>query len=261
MRSTMPTYKMVSSDYPSNTFTKLTCYDKGGTNAKFELHLPLPNQITYQTSFDWSAEEVPLVAQTAIDSYFKESAVGLNADQAQNGFVETMKTMGKQTGAALGKMFVMGASRMFTGGEGAGKYFFQTGFGIAYNPNKHLFFNGIDHRPLTVSFDIIPQNASQAAQCAQGIKQMRVAASPSYSETQAFFTYPLYFSLDAVVNGSVVLQYNKFAITSINTNLSPNGMMSWHADGKPVAYTLEISGLEAEISTSTVEGKRKFMGA
>lgn len=256
----MPTYKMVSSDYPSNTFTKLTCYAKGGTNAQFELHLPLPNQITYQTSFDWSAEEVPLVAQTLIDSYYKKSAVGLTLDQAQDGFVETMKQAGDQALDSLKRMFVMGVSRMFTGGEGAGKYFFQTGFGVAYNPNKHLFFNGIDHRPLTVSFDIIPQNSSQAIQCAQGIKQMRVAASPSYTENQAFFTYPSYFSLDAVVNGSVVLQYNKFAITAINTNLSPNGMMSWHPDGKPVAYTLEISGLEAEISTSEVESKRKFMG-
>lgn len=257
----MPTYKMVSSDYPSNTFTKLTCYAKNGTSAQFELHLPLPNQITYQTSFDWSAEDVPIVTQTLIDSAVKKSAVGLDMDQAQNGFVETFKHAGEQSLDSLKKMFIMGMSRLFTGGEGAGKYFLQSKYGVAYNPNKHLFFNGIDHRPLTVSFDIIPQNASQATQCAQGIKQMRVAASPSYNDTQAFFNYPSYFSLDAVVNGTTVLQYNKFAITAINTNLSPNGMMSWHADGKPVAYTLEISGIEAEIATSDVETKRKFLGA
>lgn len=256
----MSTYKMVSSDYPSNTFTKLTCYQNNGTSAKFELHLPLPNQITYQTSFDWSAEEVPLVAETLINNYYKKSAVGLQLDNVEDGFIDAMKTAGDQALDSLKKMFIMGVSRMFTGGEGAGKYFLQTGMGVAYNPNKHLFFNGIEHRPLTVSFDIIPQNSSQAIQCAQGIKQMRIAASPSYTANQAFFTYPSYFSLDAVVNGSTVLQYNKFAITAINTNLSPNGMMSWHPDGKPVAYTLEISGIEAELSTSDVESKRKFMG-
>lgn len=258
----MPTYKMVSSDYPSNTFTKLTCYAKNGTSAQFELHLPLPNQITYQTSFDWSAEDVPVVAQKAIDTFVKKSAVGLpTMETAESGFIEAMKDIGETSLDSLKKMFIMGMSRMFTGGEGAGKYFLQSKYGVAYNPNKHLFFNGIDHRPLTVSFDIIPQNASQATQCAQGIKQMRVAASPSYNDTQAFFNYPSYFSLDAVVNGTTVLQYNKFAITAINTNLSPNGMMSWHADGKPVAYTLEISGIEAEIATSDVETKRKFLGA
>lgn len=254
----MATYKMVSSDYPPNTFTRIACYNNGGTNVKFELHLPLPNQITYQTAFDWSADSVPLPAQTLIDSFSKSQSQEL-ANATLNGIEEKdLSEAGMQALNSLGKMFIMGASRAVAG-EGAGKYILSK-MGNAYNPNKQLFFNGIDHRPLTVSFDIIAQNKAQAEACATGIKQIRVASSPSYKSEQSFFAYPSYFSLDAVVNGVTVLQYNKFAITSINTNLSPNGMMSWHADGKPVAYTLEISGIEAEISTSNVESRRKFLG-
>ena len=256
----MATYKMVSNDYPSNTFTRLVCYATNGTSSQFEAQLPLPNQITYQTAFDWSAEEVPVAAQKIIDKAFNKSGTTNVSPEEDTGFIETTLDIAKTVGASLGKMFVSGLSRAVTGSTGAAKYFYKQGFGTVYNPNKQLFFNGIDHRPLLVSFDIIPQNSSQASQCATAIKQMRIAASPTYSETRAFFNYPSYFSLDVVVSGSIVLQYNKFAITSINTNLSPNGMMSWHPDGKPVAYTLEISGIEAEISTATVEKNRKFLG-
>lgn len=254
----MTTYKMVSNDYPQNTFVMLKC-EGSSSSSGFTVHMPLPNQITYQTAFDWSAEEVPLPAQTLIDSYVSNSQVSRNASDKQ--ITNDLNTALEQSGDALKKMMINSASRFLTGGTGAGKYFLREKYGVVYNPNKQLFFNGIEHRPLSASFDIIAQNQSQASQCAQAIKAIRVAASPSYSATKSFFEYPSYFSLKAVVNGSVVLQYNKFAITSINTNLSPNGMMSWHPDGKPVAYTLEINGIEAEISTSSVEKARPFLGA
>lgn len=258
------TYKMSSADYPENTFVRLNC--EGNTDIQpFELQLPLPSQITYQTAFDWSATEVPLIAQTIIDesknaSVVKDSLKSKDYEKAYNVIADDFSKIGEQIGASLSKIALNSISKTFTNGTGAAQYFLQQKGNLAYNPNKQLFFNGIDHRPLTVSFDIVAQNKEQAEACAAGIRNIRIAASPKYSESHAFFEYPSYFNMQIVVNGSTILQYFKFAITSISTNLSPNGVMSWHSDGKPVAYVLEITGIEAELATQETEKSRQFLG-
>lgn len=262
--ATTTKYKMSSADYPDNTFVRLNC--EGNTYIQpFELQLPLPSQITYQTAFDWSAAEVPLVAQTMIDSskhsgVVKDSLKNKDYEGAYNVIANDFSKIGEQFGATLSKIALNSISRTFTGGTGAAQYFLKQNGNLAYNPNKQLFFNGIDHRPLTVSFDIIAQNKEQAEACAAGIRNIRIAASPRYSESHAFFEYPSYFNMQIVVNNSTILQYFKFAITSISTNLSPNGVMSWHSDGKPVAYVLEITGIEAELAAQETEEKRYFLG-
>lgn len=258
------TYKMSSADYPENTFVRLNC--EGNTDIQpFELQLPLPSQITYQTAFDWSATEVPLIAQTIIDKsknagVVKDSLKSKDYEKAYNVITDDFSKIGEQIGASLSKITLNSISKTFTNGTGAAQYFLQQKGNLAYNPNKQLFFNGIDHRPLTVSFDIVAQNKEQAEACAAGIRNIRIAASPKYSESHAFFEYPSYFNMQIVVNGSTILQYFKFAITSISTNLSPNGVMSWHSDGKPVAYVLEITGIEAELATQETEKSRQFLG-
>lgn len=262
--ATTTKYKMSSADYPDNTFVRLNC--EGNTYIQpFELQLPLPSQITYQTAFDWSAAEVPLVAQTMIDSskhsgVVKDSLKNKDYEGAYNVIANDFSKIGEQFGATLSKIALNSISRTFTGGTGAAQYFLKQNGNLAYNPNKQLFFNGIDHRPLTVSFDIIAQNKEQAEACAAGIRNIRIAASPRYSESHAFFEYPSYFNMQIVVNNSTILEYFKFAITSISTNLSPNGVMSWHSDGKPVAYVLEITGIEAELAAQETEEKRYFLG-
>lgn len=258
-------YKMSSADYPDNTFVRLNC--EGNTDIKpFQLQLPLPSQITYQTAFDWSAAEVPLVAQTIIDSgknagVIKDSLKNKDYEGAYNAIADNVSKIGEQIGASLAKIALNSISKTFTNGTGAAQYFLRQNGNLAYNPNKQLFFNGIDHRPLTISFDIVAQNKEQAEACAAGIRNIRIAASPKYSESHAFFEYPSYFNMQIVVNGSTILEYFKFAITSISTNLSPNGVMSWHSDGKPVAYVLEITGIEAELAAQETEKNRHFLGS
>lgn len=263
----METYRMVSPDYPKDTFVYLEqIVDKAKSG--FVVQLPLPSQVTYQSSFNWNADEVPIVAQKIIDSATSAHKAVVSDT---NGFmdyiisvtpkiIENLDNNTSEAGkASLQKMFLNSVSTLTTTGKTAAQYFYKN-LGLTYNPNKQLFFNGVDHRQLNISFDIVPQNKEQSKACATAIKKIRIASSPSYESGGAFFTYPSYFNLCIRVNGVDVLSYNKFAITSINTNLSPSGMMSWHADGTPVAYTLEINGIESEIPTNNVESKRKFLG-
>lgn len=268
----MPTiYKMVSSDYPTNTFVRLKAKGTGsGQNAiqSFEVQLPLPNYgLTHQSSFDWSTDTLPVIASNAIDKFAQSSGSIKPNEEASS--IETLTTdiknafdsiSGTEVGSSLKKQLLTSVSSWTTGSTAAANYAFQKLDGTVYNPNKQLFFDGISQPVFTMTFDIVAQNAPQAIIMATAIKQIRLAASPSYSNEKMFFTYPSYFIMDIVVNGTTILQRPDFAITSINTNMSPNGVMSWHKDGKPVAYTLELSGIECNVATSDIEKQRKFLG-
>lgn len=263
----MEIYKMVSPDYPKDTYVYLEqIADKAKSG--FAVQLPLPSQVTYQSSFDWSANEVPIFAQKVIDSATSahKASIGdtngfMDYVNSVTGTIDNLKNDNSEESAlaSLQKMFLKSLSEFTTKGKAAAQYFHKKR-GLTYNPNKQLFFNGVDHRQLNISFDIVPQNKEQSKACATAIKKIRIASSPSYESSSAFFKYPSYFNLRIVVNNVDVLSYNKFAITSVNTNLSPSGMMSWHNDGTPVAYTLEINGIESEIPTNDIEAKRKFLG-
>lgn len=250
---------MIPSDYPQNTFTRLACLNPKTGQTAVAYQLPLPTQMTYQSAFSWSTDTVPVAAQTMIDGYEKKSDIN-DIGGSFIKFGSTLWDSMKQSSGALGHMAVQTASQTLTGGTGAGKYFLKEVFGITYNPNKQLFFDGIDQTPLTLSFDIIPTSRAQSRRCAQSIAAIRTYASPKYSDTKTYFEYPNYFSAAVYVNGKVVLEYSKFAITNIATNLTPQGVMSWHDDGKPVSYTLEIQGIEAVMPTRDVTGARQFLG-
>lgn len=121
------TYKMSSADYPENTFVRLNC--EGNTDIQpFELQLPLPSQITYQTAFDWSATEVPLIAQTIIDKS-KNAGVVIDSlknkdyESAYNTISNDFSEIGKQIGDSLSKITLNSLSRAFTGSTGAAQYF------------------------------------------------------------------------------------------------------------------------------------------
>lgn len=247
-----------STEYPENTWTEITGYNpqaNAGTSASFCLQLPLPNQLAYTTTYDWSADHVPVIAQTIIDAAGKSSSfsgalgnLGSAIPEVANQALDTAK-----------KMAIEKLSQSLTGSAGAGTYFMKTVMGKAYNPNKHLFFNGVDNTPINLSFDLIAQNATQAEVMAQAIRKIRVAAAPGYSDSKIYFTYPNYFSITVVVNGHQIIQFNPVAITSIATNLTPQGNMAWHKDSKPVAYTMEIQAIEAKIPSNDVQQSRPWL--
>ena len=261
-------FNMVPEEYPQNCFTHLRCFGKQGS---MDFHLPLPNQLAYQTGFEWSTYNVPVPAQRIIDKVNYDSQKGFTyGDKPISANTDSLGDVGKdaledikKSTKDIGKMFLVKAgdaiSQTVSNGTGISKAV-QSKFGVTYNPNKTLFFDGISQRSFTMSFDIVPTSREMSSACAMAIKQMRVKASPSYSDTRAFFTYPSYFALTVVANGKAVLEYFKCALTNIGTNLTPNGVMSWHDDGKPVAYVLELSGTEVETQTAQGENMRRFLG-
>lgn len=255
----LTTYDLQSSEYPSNTWTEVTAFsDKAnaGKSAEFTVKLPLPNQLAYTTTYDWSSENVPVAAQNIID---KATSGIQTTDQAlsalQEGAVETFH----QAKDMAQKMMIEKLADGL-GGGGSGAYVLSTvGNGQIYNPNKILFFNGVSNTPLNMSFDLIPQSSAQAKSMAEAIKKIRIAAAPGYTEGKYFFTYPSYFSIGVVVNGHTVIKFSPIAITSIATNLTPQGNMAWHSDSKPTAFTMEIQAIEAIVPSKDVQSSRAFM--
>lgn len=253
-------YDLQSSEYPANTWTELAAFsDKAndGKSAEFVIKLPLPNQLAYTTTYDWSSENVPVVAQNIID---KVNSGAQTTDQALKALKEGAIETYHQTKDFAQKMMIEKLANGLLGGGGSGSYVLSTvGNGQTYNPNKILFFNGVSNTPLNMSFDLIPQNSSQATKMAEAIKALRIAAAPGYTQGNYFFTYPSYFSIAVVVNSRTVMQFSPIAITSIATNLTPQSNMAWHSDSKPTAFTMEIQAIEAIVPSKDVQSQRPFL--
>lgn len=269
------TYDMTPSYYKTegNAAGTYTCIQSTSDGVGFNMKLPLPNQLDYSSNFDWSVDTISIAASHLVDAaknmFNKDGSFVENTSSALDslsnastaGATETLRSLGI---TALGKLGgVINGSGAFNhvdlSAEKIAK-FLPHAAGFAYNPNDVLYFNGTSHRNFALSFDIVPLSAEQAQQCSEGIHKLRVLASPSFaSSNKTFFKYPSLFSLVVSVNNEIILQRNEFAIKTINTNLSPNGVMSWHEDGSPVAYTLLIECVETLITTADIEEKRNFL--
>src|SRR5574344_3136844 len=71
MRLHMPTYKLVSKDYPSGTYTSISIIPEKNARASsstLNVQLPLPHQLIYDSDFDWSSENMSLAMTKFIDA-------------------------------------------------------------------------------------------------------------------------------------------------------------------------------------------------
>lgn len=223
----------------------------GGT--PINLRLPLPTNLDYNSSFNWSVEELGVM----VGAIMKE--VGSKDESVKNNasYDELLSITSEKILQKIGQ----GASALMTGGQTGLKEYLKNYRGngsVSYNPNEQLYFNGVSYREFSLSFELCPLSSDHGNNLMRSIKSLRIAASPDLSPNSVFFTYPSYFKMDVVVGGNVVFSRPSFAIKDLTVNMSPNGVMSYHADGKPVNFTLDIQCIETTIPTKRTEQAVKF---
>ena len=126
--------------------------------------------------------------------------------------------------------------------------------GIAYNPNKQLYFNEVDMRDFSVTFSLAPTSRTEAENIQKGFSDLAYRAAPDYSPEQFYFTYPDFFKFAVVVcdnGGSHHVMYSRagLAITQLNLDLSPDSALTWHDDGFPTALQLQVTFKESIVPT------------
>lgn len=255
------TYDFAITEFDKNTYVQISTLNNTGIN----IRLPLPSQLDYNSSFNWSTEELGAFVGAMMKSVFNDNASidTLKPEQITN-TPDIWSVLGNQGAEIMKKFAGTFVSQFLTGNEVAMKEYlknYKQGGPQSYNPNEQLYFNGVSHREFQLVFELAPLSQQHANTIFKGIKDLRIAASPELSADAVYFTYPSYFKMSVIVNNNEVFTRPSFAIKDITTNFSPNGVMSYHADGKPVNFTLELQCIETTIPTKKTEQSAVFFGA
>lgn len=237
---------------------KLLMYDRRKTNesAKDGLHInteindllkvatwmPMPNEITFDTKINWSAEDAGAIGA----KIFNEN---LNLGNITN--VDRATALGADLAKVGINKFNKNILNSATGGDGAYKAL-EAQSGKVFNPRAEVFFNNITHREFPLTWNLAPQNVSAATNVMALIKALHKAASPSLVENAAFFSYPDLFTLAIVdsTTGKIILDRGVVAITSIECNYTPDGVWACFSSGMPVRIELTLGFIELDLPTA-----------
>lgn len=229
--------------------------------------LPIPTTLTYDSEYQWAGEELTHGSAVA-------AGAGNAIAMARNGDVTGAISNFASTTAGIVKTIPMATMRgaIQKVGDSLGVQGNQVlkemerANGLAYNPNQQLYFNGIELRDFSVSFNLSPTSKEEANSIKVAFQKLAYSAAPEYSTDRFYFTYPDFFKFTVVVNDNgngdhnVMYEREDLAITNISLDLSPENALTWHDDGFPTALTLSVSFKESVVPTRNNLSKITLFG-
>lgn len=239
----------------ANAYSIIGGADSNGNLTNYWV-LPIPTSLTYDSDYNWSSEGLDhgAAAVASLGNALSKAASGdlggglkIAGESLTGGLVDAIPTFMIRSGV---QKF---ASALGVNGEQVLKQA-EKANGIAYNPNKQLYFNEVDMRDFSVSFTLSPTSQAEAQNIQKGFSNLAYRAAPTYSPEQFYFTYPDFFKFAVVVcdnGGSHHVMYERagLAITQLNLNLSADGTITWHEDGFPTSLELQVTFKESIVPT------------
>lgn len=239
----------------ANAYSIIGGADSNGNLTNYWV-LPIPTSLTYDSDYNWTSEGLDhgAAAVSGIGNAIAKAASGdlagglkIGTESLAGGITDTIPTYLLR---GAGQKF---ASALGVNGEQTLKQI-EKANGIAYNPNKQLYFNEVDMRDFSVSFTLSPTSQKEAENIQKGFSDLAYRAAPEYSPEQFYFTYPDFFKFAVIVcdnGGSHHVMYERagLAITQLNLNLSADGTITWHEDGFPTSLELQVTFKESIVPT------------
>ena len=186
--------------------------------------LPMPNELSQKSAFDWSIEDRSLL---------QDYIGNLNGDQSA-------RDVSNNPAAAIMNMLIRGAASFDI--IGARTTIQNAGFGI--NPLREIFFDGLSNRTFSWSWDLYPRNSSEAESIMKMIKKIRIDAHPEKFST-GLNIIPAEFEI-SWVNAKLPKIY-KCVCTSFDADYADGGAARFFRDGFPSFMKLSASFTEIEI--------------
>ena len=223
--------------------------------------LPIPQSMDYESSYEWSSDDAHHISGglARLGSTTKNFSFGNFLSNFGYGLAETAVGVAAQ---GTHGMIQKALTNMF--GE-AGYKEATRGAGVVYNPNKQLYFNGIDLRDFSLSFNLAPTSKVQSDAIRDGFKKLAVAAAPDYKLGKFFFTYPDFFGVAVILKipggEYTLLQRGGLAITNMNLDLASDGQITWHYDGFPTGLSFTVSFKESKVPTKANLSDIKLFGS
>lgn len=248
-------------------YKRSNIFDQAKPEGTYLIHLPLPDALTDSTGARWIDVDMMGVS----DVVNQGGAGGGNLVERFSPAVAAaaLGSLGGVAVSALGGMFGQTGAAVTNNlfPPEAVNAFFQQELGMARNPNPAVAFAGPQLRDLTLSWNLIPRNASDSQNIDNIIRVLKRAALPkvAYKDTMAvlrypalvqFNTYPWDFGGGDNKHGwskDSIIRYKTCAMKAVNVNYIPqSGQPAFYKGSKsyPAAVRLTVELQEVEYMLS-----------
>ena len=118
--------------------------------------------------------------------------------------------------------------------------------GALINPNVELLFNSPQLRSFQFQFNLSPRNAFEAQTVKQIIRTFKQASAPRRTVKGYFLKTPLIYEISYINNAYNLNRFKECAMTSFQTDYTPNGNYSTFRDGTMTQYKISMSFTELD---------------
>lgn len=213
---------------------------------KAAIQLPMPGNLITPYNAEWGADDTKL-----FDLAMRAPGIGLDVvkggAEILTGSIEGLKKAGSSVVDAATSMALSVNSTFGNAGVSAAA-------GLASNPKKEMFFQGVDFRNFSFDYRFYPKNEKESLYIKRIIDLLKFHMYPEYRSKDRFtFIYPsefdiTFFKQDGKENPWV----NKIAtcaLVGMTVNYTPSGLWATHEDGSPVLINLSMTFKELSILT------------
>ena len=201
---------------------------RGGTSINLHSTLPLPNELIFQTELDWAVESKSPVQQ-----------LGQN-------WPEAMQALSKENLAQTTRNLFERVKSV--AGSPAGANWYLQRQGVALNPMKGVFFNGVNHRQFTWTWDFAPKNAAEAKAITEFFNRIEQASLPDVSEDELLFRIPDAFEIQFDPTLKLPKIFDCVCV-SMTPNFTGAGNPRFQKDGYASFMQFTLAFLELSIRT------------
>ena len=118
--------------------------------------------------------------------------------------------------------------------------------GALINPNVELLFNNPMLREFNFSFNLSPRNPKEAQTIRQIIRTFKQSSAPRRTIKGYFLRTPLIYQISYINNAFNLNRFKECAMTSFQTDYTPNGNYSTFRDGTMTQYKISMTFQELD---------------
>ena len=198
--------------------------------------LPMPGGLKDNNQQSWGNAELNPV-----------QAVGAQLALAAFNSADAAGSLLKNVAGDMGSAGMDDAAQKLIAGQitGAGGQLIKRS-GALINPNVELLFNKPELRSFQFSFNLSPRNPQEAQTVKQIIRTFKQASAPRRTVKGYFLRTPLIYQIEYINNAFNLNRFKECAMTSFQTDYTPNGNYSTFSDGTMTQYKIQMSFTELD---------------
>ena len=204
--------------------------------------LPVPGQIQDTNKADWSDDSAN-AGQLAVAGLGAEAATGGDVGKILTTMSEQVIGGNEQIKAALTSTLVGGATGVNLLGRAGG---------VVLNPNLELLFSKPSLREFSLNFRLSARSKDEGLAIIKIIRFFKQGMAPIREQSNLFLKAPNTFQVHYLLRGDTsgehpfIGRMKECALTSVNTNYTPENNYATYEDGLMVSYQISLTLKELE---------------